>query len=144
MALCRGKGPASGAHCSTRCEMCHIPLPASYSIAVALRSCQSLFGCGDQYVPYGMHHGDAGYDVTDPELSLRQREIVEFSASWFNRPREERGPDAVVPYTSNPALTRMHALASADDSAVELVSSPTTGQWAGPRGTGVVPFEAKM
>ena len=29
----------------------------------------------DKYVPYGMHHGDSGYDVHDPELTERQRSI---------------------------------------------------------------------
>ena len=31
-----------------------------------------------KYVPYGMHHADACYDVNDPELTLQQREILEF------------------------------------------------------------------
>ena len=29
-----------------------------------------------------MHHGDAGYDVHDPELTEGQRAIVEFSPEW--------------------------------------------------------------
>jgi hypothetical protein len=40
-----------------------------------------------KYVPFGMHHADAGYDVNDPELTAHQREVVEFSETWFNAPR---------------------------------------------------------
>ena len=58
-----------------------------------------------KYVPFGMHHGDAGYDTTDPELTERQRRILEFSPSWFNEPREDKD------YSSNPALTKLHPLA---------------------------------
>jgi hypothetical protein len=32
--------------------------------------------------PYGMHHGDVGYDAHDPELTEEQRAIVEFSPEW--------------------------------------------------------------
>ena len=42
----------------------------------------------DKYVPYGMHHSDAGYDTTDPELTPQQRDILEFSGSWFNLPTQ--------------------------------------------------------
>ena len=57
-----------------------------------------------KYVPFGMHHGDAGYDTTDPELTERQRRILEFSPSWFNEPREDKD------YSSNSALTKLHPL----------------------------------
>jgi hypothetical protein len=40
-----------------------------------------------------MHHNDAGYDVHDPMLSARQREIVEFPPVFYN---ERRGPDGAV------------------------------------------------
>jgi hypothetical protein len=40
-----------------------------------------------KYVPYGMHHGDAGYDISDPELTPRQREILEFSPDWCDNHR---------------------------------------------------------
>ena len=62
-----------------------------------------------QYVPFGMHHADAGYDVNDPELTTQQRELVEFSSHWFNVPRENYKPKL---YKDNPALTRMHELAT--------------------------------
>lgn len=39
-------------------------------------------GNGGRYVPFGMHHGDRGYDVHDPELTDQQRSIVEFPESW--------------------------------------------------------------
>ena len=35
-----------------------------------------------------MHHSDAGYDTTDPELTPQQRDILEFSGSWFNLPTQ--------------------------------------------------------
>jgi hypothetical protein len=37
-----------------------------------------------KYAPYGMHHGDVGYDTTDPALTAEQRAIVEFSPEWYN------------------------------------------------------------
>ena len=55
-----------------------------------------------KYVPYGMHHGDVAYDTNDPELTERQKRILEFSPSWFNDPREDRD------YSDNPALTKLH------------------------------------
>lgn len=58
-----------------------------------------------KYVPFGMHHGDAGYDIDDPELSARQKRILEFSPNWFNEPREDKD------YAANPALTALHPLA---------------------------------
>ena len=58
-----------------------------------------------KYVPCGMHHGDAAYDTNDPELTERQKRILEFSPCWFNEPREDRD------YSANPALTQLHPLA---------------------------------
>lgn len=55
-----------------------------------------------KYVPFGMHHGDVGYDTNDPELTERQKSILEFSECWFNEPREDKD------YSGNPALTRLH------------------------------------
>ena len=55
-----------------------------------------------KYVPFGMHHGDAAYDTNDPELTERQKRILEFSPSWFNEPREDKD------YSANPALTALH------------------------------------
>ena len=55
-----------------------------------------------KYVPFGMHHGDAGYDTNDPKLTPRQKRILEFSPSWFNEPREDKD------YSANPALTQLH------------------------------------
>ena len=52
-----------------------------------------------------MHHGDAGYDTNDPELTERQKRILEFSPCWFNEPREDKD------YSANPALTKLHPLA---------------------------------
>ena len=39
-----------------------------------------------KYVPYGMHHVDRVYDVTDSELTEQQRSRLEFPAQWFNKP----------------------------------------------------------
>ena len=64
-----------------------------------------------KYVPYGMHHADACYDVDDPELTLQQREILEFSETWFNEPRG--GGHREEMYGANPGMTRMHPLATA-------------------------------
>jgi hypothetical protein len=58
-----------------------------------------------KYVPFGMHHADAAYDPNDPELTPRQKRILEFSPSWFNEPREDKD------YSANPALTRLHPMA---------------------------------
>ncbi len=58
-----------------------------------------------KYVPFGMHHGDAAYDTNDPELTERQKRILEFSPCWFNEPREDKD------YAANPALTELHPLA---------------------------------
>ena len=58
-----------------------------------------------KYVPYGMHHGDVAYDTTDPELTDRQKRILEFSPAWFNEPREDKD------YSANPSLTQLHSLA---------------------------------
>jgi hypothetical protein len=58
-----------------------------------------------KYVPFGMHHGDVAYDTNDPELTERQRRILEFSQCWFNEPREDKD------YSTNPALTKLHPLA---------------------------------
>jgi len=58
-----------------------------------------------KYVPFGMHHGDVAYDTNDPELTERQKRIVEFSPYWFNEPREDKD------YSANPALTKLHPLA---------------------------------
>ena len=55
-----------------------------------------------KYVPFGMHHRDAAYDTNDPELTERQKQIVEYSPCWFNEPREDRD------YSANPALTGLH------------------------------------
>jgi hypothetical protein len=73
-----------------------------------------------KYVPFGMHHGDAGYDTTDPELTERQRRILEFSPSWFNEPREDKD------YSSNPALTKLHPLAQleSDPSVLQAGMAP--------------------
>lgn len=58
-----------------------------------------------KYVPFGMHHADVAYDTNDPELTARQKRILEFSPSWFNEPREDKN------YSANPALTKLHPLA---------------------------------
>ncbi|MBT4136398.1 MAG: hypothetical protein HOE48_00715 [Candidatus Latescibacteria bacterium] len=58
-----------------------------------------------KYVPFGMHHGDVAYDTNDPELTERQKRILEFSPCWFNEPREDKD------YSGNPALTELHSLA---------------------------------
>ena len=87
----------------------------------------------DKYVPYGMHHSDTAYDVNDPALTPRQRELVEFSENWFNEPTQ---PKPV--HDDNPGMVRIHELAKEPDAAtVEYVEG-----WCGPRGSGVVPFQA--
>ena len=68
-----------------------------------------------KYVPYGMHHGDAGYDTNDPELTPRQKRILEFSSSWFNEPREDKD------YSTNPALTLLHSRASIESDTTVLL-----------------------
>ena len=45
-----------------------------------VRPCTNSWTRAD--APYGMHHGDVGYDVHDPELTEGQRAIVEFSPEW--------------------------------------------------------------
>ena len=69
-----------------------------------------------------MHHGDVGYDITDPELTTSQVEILEFSPSWFNKPRE------TCRHTEgNPSFSRLHPSAAAP------VGVETKAGWAGPR-----------
>jgi hypothetical protein len=68
-----------------------------------------------KYVPYGMHHGDAGYDTNDPELTSRQKRILDFSSSWFNEPREDKD------YSTNPALTLLHSRASIESDTTVLL-----------------------
>ena len=68
-----------------------------------------------KYVPFGMHHGDVAYDTNDPELTERQKRILEFSPCWFNEPREDKD------YSANPSLTKLHPLAQVNsDSSVLL------------------------
>ena len=52
-----------------------------------------------------LHHGDVAYDTNDPELTARQKRILEFSPCWFNEPREDKD------YSANLALTTLHPLA---------------------------------
>ena len=39
-----------------------------------------------KYVPYGMHHVDRAYDMSDPDLTPSQRSRLEFPETWFNKP----------------------------------------------------------
>ena len=75
-----------------------------------------------KYVPFGLHHHDAGYDTNDPQLTARQKRILEFSSSWFNEPREDKDKD----YSANPGLTRLHPLAcvESDPSVLQPEMSP--------------------
>ena len=61
-----------------------------------------------KYVSYGQHHTDRGYDVCDPLLSPRQRDMVGFPEMWFSAPT-----GANQDYENNPALRRLHPLATA-------------------------------
>jgi hypothetical protein len=72
----------------------------------------------------GMHHGDAGYDVTDPALSPSQRSILEFSPCWFNLPRE--GKRLIE---GNPSYSRLHPNARVPPSG----DFKRREGWAGPR-----------
>ena len=70
-----------------------------------------------------MHHGDPGYDVTDPALSPAQRSILEFSPCWFNLPRE--GKRLIE---GNPNYSRLHP-----DAKVPPRNFQRREGWAGPR-----------
>ena len=78
-----------------------------------------------------MHHSDVGYDTSDPELTPRQRDILEYSKTWFNMPTQPKRhePGADVEYHKNPALTRLHPSANIP------VAAPGNLMldWAGPR-----------
>ena len=37
-----------------------------------------------KYCPFGQHHSDAGYDLSDPGLSERQRELLEFPLVFYD------------------------------------------------------------
>ena len=39
-----------------------------------------------KYVPYGMHHVDRVYDVSDPDLSPVERSRLQFPDTWYNEP----------------------------------------------------------
>ena len=70
-----------------------------------------------------MHHGDVGYDVTDPALSASQRSILEFSPCWFNMPRETSRH-----IEGNPSFSRLHPQADKLLPGVQRLEG-----WAGPR-----------
>ena len=69
--------------------------------------------------------GKQGYDTNDPDLSDRQRAILEFPRQWFNDPPQPERQD----YDSSPLLTQMHPQA---DSAAEDRSEPLMDGWSGP------------
>jgi hypothetical protein len=85
-----------------------------------------------------MHHADLGYDVTDPELTPQQCQILGFSDSWFNRPTQvkKHTPGSNVPYHSNPALVRLHPLAQQQQQQQQQQSAEPPLQlvdgWSGP------------
>ena len=65
-------------------------LSLSLSVSVSVSLCLSL-SCGlisprSRYVPYGMHHVDRVYELTDPELTEQQRSRLQFPTQWFNKP----------------------------------------------------------
>lgn len=80
-----------------------------------------------KYVPYGMHHGDAGY-ADEPGLTERQRAILEFPDSWFNDPPQPERQD----YERQPWLTRKHPLAQKELDG----PSPVRPGWCGPNNLG--------
>jgi hypothetical protein len=71
----------------------------------------------------GMHHGDVGYDITDPALTVSQRAILEFSPSWFNVPRETSRH-----IEGNESYSRLHPSATVAGSNVDWREG-----WVGPR-----------
>ena len=75
-----------------------------------------------KYVPFGLHHHDAGYDTNDPQLTAQQKSILEFSPCWFNEPRK----DMDIDYSANPTLTKLHPLArvESDPSVLQPKMSP--------------------
>ena len=46
------------------------------------------------------------------QLTAQQRDIVSFSDTWFNQPRSNHKPQL---YAANPALLRMHPLATPNE-----------------------------
>jgi hypothetical protein len=77
-----------------------------------------------KYAPFGMHHGDAGYDTNDAELTERQRAILEFPRQWFNEPPQlERQA-----YGASPWLTQLHPQAGG----VVDAPPPLMDGWSGP------------
>ena len=68
-----------------------------------------------KYAPYGMHYADRGYDLTLPELSDFQREILAFpdkflhdarhrSSRWYNAERQHGDYDMLPALYSTPKL----------------------------------------
>jgi hypothetical protein len=74
-----------------------------------------------------MHHGDAGYDVSDPALTDQQRSMLEFPEWYFNDPPQPGRQD----YEGLPWLRRKHPDA---DRELELEGpSPLLHEgWSGP------------
>ena len=47
-----------------------------------------------KYVPYGLHHNDFGYDISDPGLSTIQRQRLAFPSNWLTLDKVERAQQA--------------------------------------------------
>eukprot|EP01045_Picozoa_sp_COSAG04_P000252 COSAG04_NODE_5_length_50521_cov_24.772639_29_plen_333_part_00 len=54
-----------------------------------------------KYCPFGRHHSDAGYDLSDPKLSEQQRGLLEFPEVFYD---EEKNADGEVVRTNGAAL----------------------------------------
>lgn len=48
-----------------------------------------------KYVPYGLHHNDFGYDLSDPGLTRKQRRRLAFPDSWLSVDKSARAKQAV-------------------------------------------------
>jgi hypothetical protein len=44
-----------------------------------------------KYCPFGRHHSDAGYDLSDSGLSERRRELLEFPPVFYDEARSAEG-----------------------------------------------------
>lgn len=73
-----------------------------------------------KYVPYGMHHEDAGYDVLDPSLTANQKQLLEFPPVFCNTPEQQYDiADTLSVHAEWSPRGRMQIFDEADDNKVE-------------------------
>ena len=52
-------------------------------------------------MPYGVHHIDVNFDVDEPSLSPRQRELLSFPATWHTQSTDKLSPWTMAEWRIN-------------------------------------------